>query len=133
MFFSDEANFYLDGAVTVHNAVVWGIKHPSEHFKEKSLNSPKVTVWAAMSSEYLVALLDHIFFMKDKTLMVQIFAIYCIASSTPLVILFQFKISGKMERLHTLPPPQEICFILFFLVMLLESSWTFHILHVPKI
>lgn len=54
MFFSDEANFYRDGTVTVHNAVIWGTQRPPNHFKEKSLASPKVVVWSAISSEFLI-------------------------------------------------------------------------------
>lgn len=45
--FSDEAVFHLDGGINTHNCSHWSRTNP--HWTiEKSLNSPKVMVWAAV-------------------------------------------------------------------------------------
>lgn len=54
VFFSDEANFYIDGHVCVKNAVIWSIQTPENHFVERTLNAHHVTIWAAISSHYLI-------------------------------------------------------------------------------
>ena len=48
-----EANFHLDGHVSVRNAIVWGTERPVDHYKEKSLNSAKFIVWAAVNETNL--------------------------------------------------------------------------------
>lgn len=45
--FSDEAVFHLDGGVNIHNASHWSVNNP-HWLIEKSLNSPKTMVWAAI-------------------------------------------------------------------------------------
>ena len=54
LFFSDECHFYLDGTVNRHNCVAWCFQRPEWHTSEKKMGSPKICVWAAMSSEHLV-------------------------------------------------------------------------------
>jgi len=45
--FADEAVFHLDGGINTHNCSHWSRTNP--HWTiEKSLNSPKVMVWAAV-------------------------------------------------------------------------------------
>ena len=46
-FSSDEANFYLNGAVNRHNFRYWSDNHP-KWFREQPLNSPKLSVWGAI-------------------------------------------------------------------------------------
>lgn len=48
--FSDEANFHLNGHVNKQNCRFWGTENPREKH-ERPLHSPKVVVWAALSSE----------------------------------------------------------------------------------
>lgn len=52
-FSSDEANVYLDGHVQVRHAVVWGVERPPEHYRQRTLVTPKVTVFAAVSAGHL--------------------------------------------------------------------------------
>jgi len=51
--FSDEANFHLNGHVNKQNCRYWSAINPKcKH--QKPLHSPKVTVWAAMSSRGII-------------------------------------------------------------------------------
>lgn len=52
-FSSDEANVYLDGHVQVRNAVIWGVERPPEHYRQQTLVTRKVTVFAAVSAGHL--------------------------------------------------------------------------------
>ena len=54
LFFSDECNFYLDGTVNRYNSVAWCYNRPDWHTSEKKIGSPKVCVWAALSSDHLI-------------------------------------------------------------------------------
>lgn len=47
LLFSDEAVFHLEGGINVRNSVHWSTQNPN-WLLEKSLNSPKVMVWAAI-------------------------------------------------------------------------------------
>lgn len=51
--FSDEAHFHLDGYVNKQNCRYWSANNPREKHQQQ-LHSPKVTVWAAMSSQGII-------------------------------------------------------------------------------
>lgn len=51
--FSDESHFYLNGSVNKQNMRFWSSSKP-DFYEEKPLHSPKVTVWAAISSDGVV-------------------------------------------------------------------------------
>lgn len=51
--FSDEAHFHLDGYVNKQNCRYWSAENPREKH-EVALHTPKVTVWAAMSSRGII-------------------------------------------------------------------------------
>ena len=51
--FSDEAHFYLDGAVSRHNHRYWAPKNP-RWFVQQSLHPEKTTVWAAICADRLI-------------------------------------------------------------------------------
>jgi hypothetical protein len=53
IFFSDEATFHISGIVNKHNCRIWSEDNPYMT-AETALNSPKVTVWCAMSSKEIV-------------------------------------------------------------------------------
>ena len=53
VWFSDEANFYLNGYVNSKNYIYWGTKRPDE-VVERGLHDQKVTVWAAMSAQGII-------------------------------------------------------------------------------
>ena len=53
LIWSDEAIFHLGGFVNKHNCHYWAIESPPKLFK-KSQRKPKVTVWAAITSEELI-------------------------------------------------------------------------------
>ena len=48
--FSDEATFHVNGKVNKHNTRIWGTENPHE-ILEHQRNSPKVTVFCAMSKK----------------------------------------------------------------------------------
>ena len=51
--FSDEALFHLEGGINKHNLTHWSRSNP--HWRiEKSLNSPKVMVWAALGATGII-------------------------------------------------------------------------------
>ena len=53
IFFSDEATFHLFGVVNKHNWRIWSENNPFMTV-EVALNSPKIIVWCAMSSNEIV-------------------------------------------------------------------------------
>ncbi len=53
IFFSDEANFHLSGVINKHNCRLWAETNPFVTI-DVAMNSPKITVWCAMSSEEIV-------------------------------------------------------------------------------
>uniref|UniRef100_A0AC34GUD2 Transposase n=1 Tax=Panagrolaimus sp. ES5 TaxID=591445 RepID=A0AC34GUD2_9BILA len=53
IWWSDEANFHVNGAVNKHDFRYWSPTNPNFH-REKALHSPKVVVWAAMSAVGIV-------------------------------------------------------------------------------
>ncbi|CAF3997062.1 unnamed protein product, partial [Rotaria sp. Silwood1] len=53
IFFSDEATFHISGMVHKHNCRIWARDNPHVTM-EVSMNSPKVTVWCAMSSKMII-------------------------------------------------------------------------------
>lgn len=53
IWFSDEAHFYMDGAVNKQNLRFWSESKP-EFYEEKTLHSQHVTAWAAMSSSGII-------------------------------------------------------------------------------
>lgn len=53
IFFSDEAHFHLHGYVNKQNSRYWSHENPREKH-ETPLHSPKVTVWAAISSRGII-------------------------------------------------------------------------------
>lgn len=50
---SDEAHFHLHGRVNSKNNIFWGSSKP-DHVATAPLHSPKVTVWAAISSKGII-------------------------------------------------------------------------------
>ena len=78
--FSDEAIFHLEGGVNTHNCTHWSKTNP--HWTiEKSLNSPKVMVWAAIGTSGIIG---PIFFQENvggesylKLLMEDFFPVFC--------------------------------------------------------
>lgn len=59
--FSDEAHFHLNGHVNKQNSRYWASDNP--HFKhQKPMHSPKVTVWAAISTHGIIGP----FFFEDQ-------------------------------------------------------------------
>ena len=78
--FSDEAIFHLEGGVNTHNCTNWSKTNP--HWTiEKSLNSPKVMVWAAIGTSGIIG---PIFFQENvggesylKLLMEDFFPAFC--------------------------------------------------------
>ncbi|KAJ4438737.1 hypothetical protein ANN_14688 [Periplaneta americana] len=58
--FSDEAHFHPDGYVNKHNCRYWSTENPQEKH-QRPLHSPKVTVWATLSSQGIIGL----FFFED--------------------------------------------------------------------
>ena len=48
--FSDEATFHINGKVNKHNTRIWGTENPQE-LREHQRDSPKVTVFCAMSKK----------------------------------------------------------------------------------
>lgn len=53
IFFSDEAHFHLHGYVNKQNSRYWSHENPREKH-QTPLHSPKVTVWAAISSRGII-------------------------------------------------------------------------------
>ena len=53
LLFSDEAHFHLHGTVNRHNYRYWSQSNPG-WYQEEPLHSPRVTVWAAISSRGVV-------------------------------------------------------------------------------
>jgi hypothetical protein len=53
IFFSDEATFHVSGMVNKHNCRIWSRENPFVTM-EVAMNSPKVTVWCAMSSKIII-------------------------------------------------------------------------------
>lgn len=51
--FSDEATFFVQGTVNKHNCRVWGYENPHLTM-QRPFQSPKVTVWAALTSKHLI-------------------------------------------------------------------------------
>ncbi len=62
IFFSDEANFHLSGLVNKHNCRIWAETNPYVTI-DVPINSPKVTVWCAMSSKEIIGP----FFFDEQT------------------------------------------------------------------
>ena len=55
IFFSGEATFHLSGFVNEHNCRIWVEKNPFLTI-DVAMNSPKITVWCAMSCEEIRAI-----------------------------------------------------------------------------
>jgi len=53
IFFSDEANFHISGLINKHNCRIWSDKNPYVTM-DVAVNSPKLTVWCAMSSKEII-------------------------------------------------------------------------------
>lgn len=53
IFFSDEANFHVSGVVNKHNCRIWAKNNPFFTI-DVAMNSPKITVWCAMSSKHII-------------------------------------------------------------------------------
>jgi ribosomal protein S25 len=53
LFFSDEANFHVSGVVNKHNCRIWAKTNPYATI-DVAMNSPKITVWCAMSSKQII-------------------------------------------------------------------------------
>lgn len=51
--FSDEATFYLDGHVNLHNYCCWAHESPEEFFVQQRQGAPHVTVWVALSKRQI--------------------------------------------------------------------------------
>jgi hypothetical protein len=62
IFFSDEATFHISGIVNKHNCRIWSENNPFMT-AEVAMNSPKLTVWCAMSSNEIVGP----FFFEEPT------------------------------------------------------------------
>lgn len=54
IWFSDEANFHLDGRVNAQNNRLWAAQPSPQAVTEQPLHSPKVTAWCAMGASGLV-------------------------------------------------------------------------------
>ena len=52
-FFTDEATFSTDGTVNRWNCRIWSVERPETFSYSRSQNVAKITVWAALSSNYL--------------------------------------------------------------------------------
>ena len=50
---TDEAHFYLNGAVSTKHCIIWADTNPHA-IKTKALHPQKVTVWAAFTSDFLL-------------------------------------------------------------------------------
>ncbi len=53
IWFSDEAHFWLEGYVNKHNCRIWASSNPGV-FLTKNLHPKKITVWAALSEQWLI-------------------------------------------------------------------------------
>lgn len=62
IWFSDESNFHINGHVNKQNCRYWASENPLE-LHQKPLHSPKVIVWAAISSQGIIG---PYFFEDDR-------------------------------------------------------------------